>query len=208
MDGVFVYWLGWLFWVVITFFCRVHSKNYWRSCALLLLLILIPYELKVVSQSFHIVYIILAIYLYDQIRLLRKREKYFSFLLMTLSVAACFAGFRLLLIYDPVIAFIDSRWLLASLVSAIGYFLVSTLKMKCLLSISGLIHGEFLYSLTPFFDQNASVGNLYFFDIVGIVCMYYALGYFLQLLVTFISSHIKGYVIVRTGRQYSGNQLK
>ncbi|GAE29000.1 YphA family membrane protein [Halalkalibacter hemicellulosilyticus] len=208
MDGIFVYWFGWIFWGVVTFFGSNLKMRFWMGCGILLILILLPIEISIMNTSYHLVYIGSAFFLYFYVQTLRRQEKYIYFLFMSLTVSACFAGFRLMLIYDPVIAFIDSRWMLACLVVIICYFLTSTLKKRYILSVSGLIHGEYLLALTPFYHQDQAIGNLYFFDILFITTSLFGVGFMIRIIISWISSFIKSQPVPRSSRQYTGNQLK
>ncbi|MDT8860028.1 hypothetical protein N0O92_07260 [Alkalihalobacillus sp. MEB130] len=175
MDGVFIYWFGWILWVIITFFCNKTKTRFWNALLLLLLFILLPRTLHISDTSIHVVYIIGTIYLF---RLIAKEPSYnlgHSFV-GAITIAAAYGGFQMMLIFDPVVEYMDSRWMTGLVVSVVSFFLTTTFKHRLLIALIGLSQGELLTGIVNqhHLYMDYSIGSFYFFDIVAIVCFLYS----------------------------------
>lgn len=209
MDGVYIYWFGWGFWVVATFLWPKSKKRFYCAFGILLLLLLLPYTLLVNNYSVHIIYLIILFIIYYVVAQQKRREKYLLFPVMTIAVAAFYAGFRLILLFDPVIMFVDSRWMIASLLAILSYVLATTFTKRLLVCLSGLLHGELLIKIHPLSTQvREAIGDLYFFDIVAIVSLIFGVGWVIKTVSLLLSQLSKVHLKSRNGRHYSGNQLK
>ncbi|MFC0470304.1 hypothetical protein ACFFHM_07110 [Halalkalibacter kiskunsagensis] len=170
MEGIFIYWFGWGLWVVISFFWPKSKKRFWSAFAILSLLILLPTTLVLANTSFHIAYLLFSIYLFFKISKEKKLKIFHSFI-ASITIGAAYAGFGMMLIFDPVVELIDSRWMIGCLTAIIAFLLATTFYHRLLLAISGLIQGELLTGLVSqhHLHMGRSIGNLYFFDILAIV---------------------------------------
>ncbi|MBP3950573.1 hypothetical protein [Bacillus suaedae] len=209
MDGVFLYWFGWGFWIIITFLWTKSSKRFWSAFAILLLLCLFPITITISERTFHIVFLLFLLFIYYQIGQFKKRQKYFSFPISTIGIAAFYAGFQFILIFDPVVQIIDSRWMIGSVSAMLAYLMSNTFKTRLILGIVGVMHGELLVKFNEnFFDTSSAIGSAYFFDVLAIICSIYGVGWLLRMLSITLSKMASSQLKWRNGRQYSGNQIK
>ncbi|NEU31119.1 hypothetical protein GN156_10045 [bacterium LRH843] len=174
MDGIFIYWFGWMFWIVVSFFWPQSKKRIWTSMILLVLLSLLPFNLSIASSTIPVAYLLLSLYLCWRIRL-HHAKKITYMLLFSLMIGAAYGGFQLILIFDPVIAFIDERWMSACLVVAISFVLARTFDVRFYLALFGLIQGDFLTGLVmrDLFFSYSEIGSLAFFDKIAIVSFFF-----------------------------------
>jgi hypothetical protein len=174
MEGVFIYWFGWLLWVVITFFWSKSKARFWNAFSLLLFFILLPKTLVFANTTVHLVYVLFSSYLFWQLNKAKECNLVHAFI-ASITIAAAYAGFQMMMIFDPVVVYIDSRWMIGLMTGVISFFLAATFKLRLLFAFSGLIQGELLAGLVMqhHLYMDYSIGNLYFFDIVAVVgCLY------------------------------------
>ncbi|GAE25097.1 hypothetical protein JCM9140_1068 [Halalkalibacter wakoensis JCM 9140] len=164
MEGIFIYWFGWALWVIITFFWSKSKARFWTALSLLSLFILLPTTMEIANISFHFVYFLLSIYVFWQMSNEKKFNLAHSFV-ASITIGAAFAGFQMLLIYDPVVAYIDSRWMTGLLVAVIAFFLTASFKHRLLIAVGGLIQGELLTGLVSqhHLKMEYVIGSLLFF---------------------------------------------
>lgn len=82
-----------------------------------------------------------------------------------------------MLIFDPVIELLDTRWMSAGIAFLLACLFVRHIPRSCLLAVSGLLQGEFVFHfvLQQFFHLQEVTGSLYFFDIVAITVFFYGI---------------------------------
>ncbi|WP_332693386.1 YphA family membrane protein [Halalkalibacter lacteus] len=189
MEGVFIYWFGWGFWVVISFFWPRSRKRFWSAFAILTLLILLPTTLVIANTLFHIGYLLFSIYLFWQMSKGNNVNLFHSFI-ASITIGAAYAGFQMMLIFDPVVEFIDSRWMIGCMTAIIAFLLSTTFNHRLLLAFLGLIQGELLAGLVSqhHLHLGRTIGNLYFFDIIAIVGMLFSVVWSFQQLSTLLGN--------------------
>ncbi|MCM3713610.1 YphA family membrane protein [Halalkalibacter oceani] len=176
MDGVFIYWFGWLLWIVITFFQKKTTKRLVNAALLLLVLACLPLTFSVAGMSVSVVFAAMIAYVCWQMRSFSWRTIFF-FLVVSWTIAAAYGAFRLMLIFDPVIELLDTRWMSAGIAFLLACLFVRHIPRSCLLAVSGLLQGEFVFHfvLQQFFHLQEVTGSLYFFDIVAITVFFYGI---------------------------------
>ncbi|KHF40354.1 YphA family membrane protein [Halalkalibacter okhensis] len=175
MEGVFIYWFGWLLWVVITFFWSKSKARFWSAFSLLLFFILLPKTFVFANTTVYLVYVLFSVYLFWQLNKAKKCNLIHSYV-ASITIAAAYAGFQMMMIFDPIVVYIDSRWMIGIMTAIISFFLAATFMHRLLFAFSGLIQGELLTGLVTqhHLYMDYSIGSLYFFDIVAVVGSLYS----------------------------------
>ncbi|GAE34536.1 YphA family membrane protein [Halalkalibacter akibai] len=189
MDGIYVYWFGWLFWVVVSFFWPKTKKRLGIAALLLVLLIMLPFDISIGHVSIHFAFICFSIYLFSYLKSNKKRQLFLYFI-VTITIAAAYGGFQLLLVFDPVIEYVDSRWMSASFVALIAFLLAHVLKDRIIVTLIGLVQGELLTGLTfqQYLYMDRAIGSLYFFDVISIVGIIFTTFWVIQRVSSWIAN--------------------
>jgi hypothetical protein len=197
MEGIFIYWFGWGLWVIISFFWARSKKRFWSAFAILTLLIVLPITFVIVNTSFHLAYCLFSIYLFWQASKGKRLKRIHSFI-ASITIGAAYAGFEMVLIFDPVVEFIDSRWMIGCMVAIIAFLLSTNFSHRLLLAFLGLIQGELLAGLVSqhHLHLGRTIGNLYFFDIIAIVGLLFSVVWLLKQL-----SMLLGRFVVKEQKQ-------
>lgn len=187
MEGVFTYWFGWGLWVIISFFWTKSTRRLWSAAGILIALSLMPYEIKLAGTSLPIVFLLFSLYLCWQIRLFTT-IRLLLYLLASWTIGAAYGAFQLIMIFDPVIAFIDERWMSACLVAALAFVLANCLRTRFILALLGLVQGEYLLSMVMnFLHLHNEIGSLAFFDTIAIVGLLYGFGWSVKCLASWMN---------------------
>ncbi|ARK30292.1 YphA family membrane protein [Halalkalibacter krulwichiae] len=188
MEGIFVYWIGWSFWVVVSFFWAKSSKRFFAALSILIMLIILPLSINIGHLEISIAFILFSIYLCSQIKLYKKMQLIRLFIIST-TIAGAYGGFQMILIYDPVIEYIDSRWMSASLIGMIAFILSHSIKDRFITSLFGLVQGELLTKLV--LKRNIyihqEIGSLYVFDVIAILSLFFSVIWLLLKVSTWAS---------------------
>lgn len=174
MDGVLIYWFGWMFWIIVHFFWKNTSIRFWNSMFILFFLSMLTMTISVSNQSISSAFIFFLFYLCWWVRKYSFLKLGYC-LLASLTIGAAYSAFHLMMIFDPVIAFLDENWMSACIVSALAFFLANYLKTRFHLALLGLMQGDFLLSLVKkhVIHVNHLIGSLQFFDKVALVSLIY-----------------------------------
>lgn len=184
-----MYWFGWGLWVIISFFWPKTKRRLFSAALLLLLLIVLPVRLE--QTDIHLAFILFTIYLCWCMRSY-SFSRLIHVLITSITVAAAYGGFQMLLIFDPVIAYTDSRWMTSCLVGIISFFLSHSYKERLYVALLGLSQGEWLtgFVLGRHMKMEQTVGDLYFFDIIAIVCCLFSIVWAVHQLSVWISNQL------------------
>ena len=176
MDGVFLYWIGWMSWIVVHFFWEDDLKRYRASLSILMFLSFIPLSFHVGNVTFSLMFFPFILLLCSFIRHYPFR-KLLYYILLAVTVGAAYAAFQLMFIFDPVIAFVDEKIISALIVTLIAASLQKTLVLRYHLALFGLLQGEIIASLAKneFMYVPYFFGSLAFFDKVAIVTLFYGM---------------------------------
>lgn len=174
LDGVFIYWFGWILWIMITFFQKKTTERLINVALLLLLLACLPLTFSIDGMTVSVVFAALIAYICWQMRSFSWRMICFL-LVVSWTIAAAYGAFQLMLIFDPVIELLDTRWMSAGIAFLLACLFVRHIPRSCLLAVAGLLQGEFVFHfvLQQFFHLQGVTGSLYFFDIVAVTVFFY-----------------------------------
>jgi hypothetical protein len=191
LEGIFIYWIGWGLWAIISFFWPKTLKRFWSAVLLLCFLIVLPISVQVGYFHIHFAFICFFLYLCWHMKLL-KTLRLFHLFIVTTTIAAAHGGFQMLLIFDPVIEYVDSRWMAAGLIALIAFLLCQSLSDRLLAALFGLVQGELLtnFVLHRHLYMEPSIGSLYFFDIVALVSLLFSAVWFIRQLSTWIVNQL------------------
>lgn len=171
MDGVYIYWFGWMLWIIVHFLMKKTSYHYIRSLGILLFLTLLPVtmiagSMTTISPSF----ILFVIWLCWQVRRHSSR-KLLNHIIGSWTVGAAYSGFQLMIIFDPVIAFMNERWISAGIVCIVSFFIAKTAASRLEISLLGLLQGDFVLTLVErhYLQASSQIGSLLFFDKVAVI---------------------------------------
>ena len=181
MEGVYAYWIGWVFWAIITFFWPKTQKRTSHAVLLLTLLIVLPLSISFGQVQFHLAFILFSLFLSWHMKLY-KMSRLLHVVFVSTTIAAAHGGFQMLLIFDPVIEYTDSRWMASCLVAIVAFFLARNLKGRLSIALIGLVQGEILTAMVlgRHMKMEQIIGDLYFFDIVAIVVFLFSVVWVIQ----------------------------
>ncbi|MFC0559865.1 YphA family membrane protein [Halalkalibacter alkalisediminis] len=191
MEGVYAYWIGWGLWTIISFFWPKTKRRMGYAILILALLIVLPLSIQFGQIQFHLAFVLFSIYLswhmksYEMSRLIHV-------FIVSITIAAAHAGFQMLLIFDPVIEYTDSRWMASCIIAIIAFFLSRNLKDRLYVALIGLVQGELLTSmvLVRHMRIEQTIGDLYFFDIVAIVSVLFSIVWGFQQISIWIADQL------------------
>ncbi len=144
--GLYFYFLGWIGWIIITFFFPKSSVRTFLSILLLLVMAGSATYMNLFGFNVNIAFIFLV---FTAIILLAKtmKQKYFLhyFSICTLSLAyVCFVIFE---IYDPVWIILDRMWMLSFILLYLSLLLFKTKWERFVFMLTGVLQGEILNSM-------------------------------------------------------------
>ncbi|WP_227936175.1 YphA family membrane protein [Alkalihalobacillus deserti] len=189
MEGVFVYWFGWGLWAIISFFWSKTKERVSSAILILALLIVLPISFQIGQVHIHLAFILFFIYLCWYMKTYKIARLAHMFI-VSITIAAAHGGFQMLLIFDPVIEYADSRWMASCLTTIIAFFLFHTFKERLYVAFLGLVQGELLSSmvLSRHMRIEQAIGDLYFFDIVAIVSLLFSVVWMIQQISSWIAN--------------------
>lgn len=181
---MFLYWFGWMFWIIVHFFWKKTELCYYTSVSLLLFLAFVPMTIQIESFTFSAMFFpfffFLCAFIHDYS--LCKLALYFVY---SLTIASAYAAFQLMIIFDPVIAIIDEKWMSLMIVITLATALIKTIPSRFHLALLGIVIGECVASLAKyeFMHMSPIIGSLSFFDKVALISMFYGSCYCLHHLI-------------------------
>ncbi|WP_088102224.1 YphA family membrane protein [Halalkalibacter urbisdiaboli] len=191
MDGVFIYWFGWMAWALVTFLLPKTKARLYLAIFILLLIILIPHQGEIVGYHVNFGYIVAVVYCSFHFRKMRWPTLLYTSLISCI-IASAYASYHLILLYDPVISLYDSRLVISAIIFGMAYFTFSTWKNRFLVTMSGLLQGEWMYTMiVKKLFMTATVGSLYFFDIMALSLTVNSTVWFIHFLLQKISTLIQ-----------------
>lgn len=167
MDGVFVYWFGWLAWIVGTFLLPKNELRQVMCASILALLCFIPLNVIISGNQISIGYVFSLLICYLQL----GKLKFIGIMypaVCCLFVAATYIGIQELIRLDPVILLIDGRFLSAGAV-LLTIFILKRRANRTAVLATGLLYGDlFLNVYRHGFNGGMELGSLAFFDVFAI----------------------------------------
>ncbi|WP_054711779.1 hypothetical protein [Bacillus sp. JCM 19041] len=166
MEGILVYWFGWLVWIASTF---LMPKNEFRaviSLCMLAIMIFIPLTMTILNLTVSLGYIFCLLICYMQIGKRSVRKLIYP-LFATMCVTCAYVLINELIRIDPVILVIDKRILIALPILLVSFLLLRGAKRTVLLSI-GLLHGEIAVHVWQADLSGTLIGSYAFFDVLAL----------------------------------------
>ncbi|MFS0786817.1 hypothetical protein ABC345_10600 [Shouchella sp. 1P09AA] len=168
MEGFYFYWLGWIFWGIVTFFMPKTAPRAITSVILLTILIFAPLNWTFGSYtvSFGLFFLLICFYAVVG-RLPIKKLAYAIFVsLLIATVHVCIQAFIRM---DPIILSVGP-----SLVQVVPSFILAVLLIRrsirtVVLGI-GMIHGEVMNQIRQASDWPVSIGSFVFWDLLALAC--------------------------------------
>lgn len=146
MEGIYFYWIVWLFWVYSTFLLAKTKKRVAITILLLFLIILSTKHLTLFTLTFNsaLLFCLVGGYL-----IISQRR--WNFLLYYLSVSlistSTFVTFRLFQLYDPVWIIFDATLKLSMILLFLILLLIREQKIRVGLLLITIAQGEIFYRL-------------------------------------------------------------
>ncbi|WP_368504517.1 hypothetical protein AB3N04_02190 [Alkalihalophilus sp. As8PL] len=180
MDGVYFYWVGWIYLCLITFFWPKNSRRTVVAIFMFTLLIVSPKFVTVQSIQVSLGYVFMIGVFYGYLTQLKTRSLLYI-LPTSLIVAASYASFQLVSIYDPVVHLIDGRIMSMAIVVTLSCIMTTKWSLRLLIAILGLLHGELLYGLTVSKTFMVySFGEFYLLDVMALTSALIGSGWYLH----------------------------
>ncbi|GAF19798.1 membrane protein [Bacillus sp. JCM 19046] len=166
MSGFFIYWLGWLAWIVCTFLMKKTELRAICGFTILALLLFIPLKVQLggVSVSLGFLLCLFVSYFY-----LGKFpwKRLFYHIFTTSCIAISYICMNELIRIDPVVLIFDRNILLTIPPLLVAFFLTRGVSRSIILAL-GLLHGEVLLHLYRSNLTEAVIGSYEFFDVLAI----------------------------------------
>ncbi|MGC4376276.1 hypothetical protein WD019_04945 [Fictibacillus sp. Mic-4] len=175
MEGIYFYWISWLFWTYCTFLMPKSSKRTKAAMFILILLLcsntFIQYGRYVLNLSF---IILAAMCFFAFTRYPFRNMIYFVF--ASFIIMFSYVCLLLFSMYDPVWFYIDVKWVLSTFILLLSIIIVQTKKARLHVLLTGCCQGECLYRfLIQKLTKTTIFGSSAFFDTVSICCFLYGL---------------------------------
>lgn len=169
VDGLFFYWFFWLGWVVTTFlYSKNHPDRLIVSAWILISVLLSIHSISIASMEWSgtAIWMLLTGYVYAA---KMKAKQFFYFLISTFIVMLASVCFFLFELFDPIWIFLKREWLLAIIVTCITLLLQSNQKNRIIVTMLGVIQGEFLFAFILLkFSFPYPIGSLFSLDAMSL----------------------------------------
>lgn len=164
MEGLFMFWLSWVAWIIVTFLMAKSKKRIMIAGFILLFIIFYSVHIPVPMGTINAGFVWLALGCYWMFHRQARKRLFVSFL-FGWFIAAVYAGFSLWTMYDPIIMIVQKEWMMASILFLLSIFLMKNALLRVTVVTLGMIHGEVL---THFVTANIwglfEIGSSLFFD--------------------------------------------
>ncbi|BAB05356.1 YphA family membrane protein [Halalkalibacterium halodurans] len=143
MSGGYFFWFAWTSWIVITFFVPKSKVRTKLAVVLLLLIIMSGIQFTIGGQAINASVIFLQMIGYFLVR--RSKGTTLLYVCMgTWVIAAAYAGFHFIEVFDPVVLIVDRIWLLGPIIAVLVLLLAVDRRKRFSFVILGFTHGEWL----------------------------------------------------------------
>jgi hypothetical protein len=170
MEGSIFYWILWVFWVYVTFF--MNKQNHYRSkLATFILVLIILSNVHFMFMSFEVHASGLFMLLLSYIILSKKKlgSLLYAFI-CSFIVTIAYVTFNLFVIYDPVWVIFQKEWMMGICFSCLAIFLLTSLKDRLLIIVSGTMQGEILYAFyLSKFEFSYPIGAIAYLDVFSLI---------------------------------------
>ncbi|MFK3936262.1 hypothetical protein ACI2JA_01960 [Alkalihalobacillus sp. NPDC078783] len=164
MEGLFMFWLSWVAWIIVTFLLPKSQKRILIAGFILLFIIMFAIEIPLAKGTINLGFIWLAFGCYWMFHRQARKKLFLSFM-FGWFIAAVYAGFSLWTMFDPIIMIVQKEWMMASILFLLSILLMKDSLLRMTVVTLGMIHGEVLSHLvTSTIWGLFEIGNGLFFD--------------------------------------------
>lgn len=192
MEGIIFYWFSWLGWVYITFSLRKNHPNRIKlAFALLMMIICSNRFLSIFGFHVNIAFILLICFVYAGMIKLKKRQLLFL-MISAFIVSLIYVSFQLVAMFDPIWILFKKEWMLSFVLSYVTILFYKKPGLRIYTVLSGVIQGEFLYSLIlykKYFEHE--IGSLAFLDICAISLMFIVCWRIFEMIMYYLENHFE-----------------
>jgi hypothetical protein len=167
MDGLYFYWFGWAFWIIVTF---IMPKNKYRTVIAIWILLTISSSsiyLRTVFFDISIAYLTTLLGGFALLSTLKRKG------LQIFSAITIMVGYSSLLIWEvnaPVWIFMPRLFIIPVVCVLLVSIITSKFESRLTISIIGICSGELLYCLLlSSYTFTRAVGNLMFLDTLSVI---------------------------------------
>ncbi|MDP4083892.1 MAG: hypothetical protein Q8934_04665 [Bacillota bacterium] len=188
MEGLMFYWISWSFWVYLTFILK-KDNPYRLKIAAMILIVIILASVHFNISRFDVNFSGLFLLFYSYTSLYGKKIKtVLYFFISSFIISIAYVTFHLFEMFDPIWLIFKKEWMMGICIGYLTVLLQKTLKGRLLVTISGTMQGEILYSfILNKYDFPYQIGSFAYLDtwsltislIVGWCCIEYA-GVYLE----------------------------
>lgn len=190
MEGILFYWVGWFYWIIVTFFVSKNNMNRMKLAIWLLLCIIFSIRrIDLFSSSFSLssFFIILTVYCLASKYSWKKR---LYFLISSFIVMLSYVSMLMFEIFDPVLLIFPREWLFPLFLTYCVFIMYNDTKMRILTLLSGTVHGEILFSfIVKKLTSGYTVGSLSYLDVVAITTAFILLWNGIEKTATYFNHH-------------------
>lgn len=191
VEGNLFYFLGWIFWIITTFFLNKENKNRFRySLGLLLIIFLSIHTFYFLGIEISFAFIILLLCTYLHAAKLNNRNVFYV-IISSFIITLAFVSFQLFEIFDPVWVIFNRNIMLVTLIIVLASILENNRRIRIVTILIGSIHGELLYAyVINKYDFYYTVGSLVFFDFTSLAMAIVLSWYGLVTVVSYLEKQV------------------
>ncbi|MBM4762138.1 hypothetical protein [Bacillus sp. B15-48] len=191
MEGIIFYWFAWIGWIWFTFIMnKTNNARFSLSIWVLVLIISSPYKVVILEIEVYMnAFILWLFFIFSTFRL--SNRVFFSVFFSSFITMLGYVSFLLFELFDPVWVVFDRKWMIAISGILLSSILQSNLYLRSITLVSGMLLGEFLFSvLLNRLGSSYPVASPAFMDILAITAMTMAvwlgINYFAQVTGSYI----------------------
>ncbi|WP_099158372.1 YphA family membrane protein [Virgibacillus ndiopensis] len=167
-SGIIFYWIGWIFWVIVTFFMKKGRQRTFYACWILLIILCSPISIPIGGYQIGVSFLILlagSTYFHSI-----AKSLYLLFSAFTISL-----GYIAILFWEritPVWLFLPRSVLIPLIMTFLIVILTESLHDKLAIGLLGITSGEILHSIIlSSYQLYETIGGLAFLDIFFMITM-------------------------------------
>lgn len=164
MDGVLFYWLGWIFWIITTFFMRKGKNRTTLTFLILLIIALSLIKLPIFGYEISLSFCVLICVLF--FLLAKQKRKVYTLFVITF-IGFSYTGLRLWEIVSPVWVIVPRVYLYAVIIFLLTLFFSGNYLQSCLIGCLSISFGEVFYVLlVERIGWELSIGDSFIMDLL------------------------------------------
>lgn len=154
------YWVGWLFWIMITFFFRDATIRSHFGVLTLLIISLSQSTITVLNLEIYLSYLLLLLIF---LTYMSGQKKKLNLFLNILFITFSYTGLRYIMIISPVWLFVPYQFILIIIYTSVALIINRNWNQRYLIACVPVLLGEYLYCLTLLqLDWAMSLGGIQF----------------------------------------------